>query len=223
MKNNNSESHILQLDGLRFIAILMVLFAHWVQWRLPEGILREFSFSHGVILFFVLSGYLITGIILRNKIKYEEANRNKFIFIKMFYIRRFLRIFPVYYLTLFFLTIIDYDKARELFPWLVSYTSNIYQIINHTYIGNFNHFWSLAVEEQFYLFWPLLIMFTKTKYLIHTIITTIVISISFRIYAYTNTQNWMLGSYFILSCMNSLGIGALIAYLSIYNKKIIQK
>ena len=131
----NRDNHIVQLDGLRFFAVLMVMIAHWMQWQWTSPWLTNFPFVHGVTLFFVLSGFLITGILLKYRDRYKEQGLHQGTLIKNFYIRRFLRIFPIYYLTLFFLLSIDYKNTREVFPWLVSYTSNIYQSIHNVYIG----------------------------------------------------------------------------------------
>lgn len=217
-KMNNK--HIIQLDGLRFFAVLMVMVAHWAQWQWTNPILTKIPFVHGVTLFFVLSGFLITRILLTNREKYDAGKLNKSSLIKNFYIRRFFRIFPIYYLLLSFLYIINYNNTRELFPWLITYTSNIYQSIHNIYVGDFNHFWSLAVEEQFYLFWPFVILFIKPKKTLIAIILTIIIALLFRAYLFIFIGKWMATSYFTLSCMHALGLGALLAYLKLYKPKI---
>src|SRR4051812_27146072 len=125
LQTSSKDNHIPQLDGLRFFAIAMVMVAHWLQWRLYNPFLVSFPFTHGVILFFVLSGFLITKILLNHKIETREKSHS--FFLKNFYIRRFLRIFPIYYGLLFFLFAIDYENTRDLSPWLFSYSVNIYQ------------------------------------------------------------------------------------------------
>jgi peptidoglycan/LPS O-acetylase OafA/YrhL len=132
--------HIIQLDGLRFFAILMVLIAHWLQWQTNKPIYKAFPFTEGVTLFFVLSGYLITDILLRNKLKYEQLSISKLPLIRVFYIRRILRIFPIYFLTIFFLLFISYRNIKEIFPWLATFSSNIYMSFKSEYMGDFNHF-----------------------------------------------------------------------------------
>jgi len=219
MKSTNS--YIVQLDGLRFFAIFMVMIAHWAQWQFNHPVINGFPFTHGVTLFFVLSGFLITDILLKNKIKYEDSYQPKKYLLKSFYIRRFLRIFPIYYLTIFLLYFIKYQNTQDIFPWLVTYTSNIYQSIHNIGVGDFNHFWSLAVEEQFYLIWPWLMIFTPNKHIAKVIIFTIILSIASKLYITIYVQKWMANSYFTLSCMNSLGLGALLAYWAIYKKNIL--
>ena len=216
------DKHILQLDGLRFFAVFMVMIGHWLQWQWTNPILINFPFVHGVILFFVLSGFLITKILLTRKDELITTNTSKKFLIKNFYIRRFLRIFPIYYLLIVFLFIIDYKNTREFFPWLVTYTSNIYQSIKNVYVGDFNHFWSLAVEEQFYLFWPFLVLFIKSNRIFNTICITILSAILFKTLFYLYVGKWMATTYFTLNCMHALGIGALLSYFTLYNKRLIE-
>lgn len=82
----------------------------------------------------------------------EEGQRSPFFYIRQFYIQRFLRIFPIYYLVIIIGLVINLPPAREIWLWLVTYTSNIYITLNNTWIGSFGHFWTLAVEDQFYFF-----------------------------------------------------------------------
>ena len=222
IKKQSNNAYIIQLDGLRFFAILSVMIGHWLQWLINRPIVQGFPFGNGVTLFFVLSGYLITDILLKNKIKYVEFSIPKTTLIKSFYIRRVLRIFPLYFTTIFLLYLISYKNTREIFPWLVTFTSNIYQSIHNVYVGEFNHFWSLAVEEQFYLFWPWLVILIPTKYSEKIILGLISISVLTKIYLFTyHSDKWMANSYFTLSCMHALGIGALISYWNIYRKNVI--
>ena len=149
-----------QLDGLRAFAIISVMIGHWISWDTTNLLLKNGPWSHGVILFFVLSGYLISNILFEQKEKIDSNTITLSTSLKTFYFRRFLRIFPLYYLLLFYLYYINYTNTRAVFWWLATFTSNLLQCKTGEYIGNFNHFWSLAVEEQFYLFWPILVFYT---------------------------------------------------------------
>ncbi|HXU28775.1 MAG TPA: acyltransferase [Bacteroidia bacterium] len=221
IKNQNN-AYIVQLDGLRFFAILSVMIGHWLQWQINKPIIQAFPFSNGVILFFVLSGYLITDILLQNKIKSVEISIPKSTIIKSFYARRVLRIFPLYFGIILFLYIISFKNTRELLPWLITFSSNIYQSIHNVFVGDFNHFWSLAVEEQFYLIWPWVIILIPTKHSEKIIIGLIFLSLLTKIYLFKYyPDNWMANSYFTLSCMHALSIGALVAYWKIYRKNLI--
>ena len=224
VKKQNDNSYIIQLDGLRFFAILSVMIGHWLQWQVNRPIVNGFPFGNGVTLFFVLSGYLISDILLKNKNKHINVSIPKMNIIKAFYIRRVLRIFPLYFGTIFFLYFISYKNSHEIFPWLITFSSNIYQSIHNTYVGDFNHFWSLAVEEQFYLFWPWLIILIPTRHSEKIIFGLIGLSILTKIFLFIYfPDKWMANSYFTLSCMHALGIGALISYWNIYRKNLIDK
>lgn len=156
------------LDGLRGLAILLVLFFHY-----------EFIVGFGwvgVQLFFVLSGYLITSLLLK-----EKENPLGF-YIKRFYWRRTLRIFPIYYLYIAFVAGVFLLKGipedfPDLLPFLATYTFNFYPLVG-TYSYHdlfFTHFWSLSVEEQFYLMWPVVIFFcsrSQLRYVLAAIILT---------------------------------------------------
>jgi peptidoglycan/LPS O-acetylase OafA/YrhL len=152
------------LDGLRGVAFLMVFFfhVHWNQWGWP-----------GVQLFFVLSGFLITGILLDMK----ESLPAKPYFIK-FYGRRILRIFPLYYFYLLAMWVLTawalssgFEPApmqvfQKEMPFALTYVYDFYFALDR-YVPSYflTHFWTLAVEEQFYLVWPLFILLTPRKHL----------------------------------------------------------
>ena len=157
--------HLPALDGLRGLAIILVLIEHFVRLQ-PATLLERFVCRGaavgwvGVDLFFALSGFLITGILLEAK----GGER----FFRNFYLRRAFRIFPLYYgclLLVFFglphLGVFGPDETRNLLHtqgWFWSYLSNVMIARAGTLaVSPMQHFWSLAVEEQFYLVWPLIV------------------------------------------------------------------
>lgn len=168
------------LDGLRAIAFLLVFAFHTDY--------LQFGWV-GVSLFFVLSGFLITGILLDMK----KTLATKDYFFK-FYGRRFLRIFPLYYFYLILMT------ALAIWLLSISYRPIYMQIfldqvwyaifyvydfffgtINFEYSFFLDHFWSLSVEEQFYIFWPLLILLVPEKSLRKLFVGFIILGPIFRI------------------------------------------
>jgi len=153
-----------QLDALRAYAVFGVIFGHMPIFALgKKGFLSIFySYLPGVPVFFCISGFLITLIILRN----AKTDRPKQ-FLKSFYARRFLRIFPIYYLTIAVLYAANIPGYRDWFIYDVIYASNIKMAFQGSFAGvPTAHFWSLAVEEQFYLIWPFLfILFRKLGHL----------------------------------------------------------
>lgn len=196
-----------KLDGLRFIAITLVFlehYAHFIGSRISAG-------YYGVDLFFVLSGFLITEILLNAPQKSYLQNFANFIG------RRTLRIFPIYYLTIAILLIFNQNSIRDNVWYLVTYTFNYASIINNLPITPLSHFWSLAVEEQFYIFWPTLVLFLR-KYPAFLLITTSFIvlfgysQLTFNYLEWHNKYN----NISILTRMSSLGLGALGAMLNKY-------
>jgi len=207
-----------QLDTLRFFAVLGVLISHfWTPQELP-WLFADIDLGWlGVRLFFVLSGFLITGILLDARSLTETSSLSVSYLIRQFYVRRFLRIFPIYYLVIAITLIFDVTLGRELWVWLVSYASNIYITVHNTWMGVFSHFWSLAVEEQFYLLWPCLILFLPKKWIPAAITVVILLAPAYRFWAYQTYRleispfDFKAGT-FTLASLDSLGLGALLAY-----------
>jgi peptidoglycan/LPS O-acetylase OafA/YrhL len=200
-----------QLDGLRCFAVLGVLVWHaWGPGPLPW--IGSVSWGGlGVQLFFVLSGFLITGILLDCRERVDAGDGTRMFFVRRFYARRFLRIFPLYYGVLLVLLIVNFPRVRELSLWLFTYTSNVF-MAEHGWIARLGHFWTLAVEEQFYLVWPWLLLFLPRRRILPLIVLVIALAPLYRLYAFhryglaqeTRTT-------FTLAALDSLGIGALLA------------
>ena len=101
-----------QLDALRFFSVLLVMIAHWIAWDTSNAFVKSFHWGNGVIFFFVLSGFLITEILYKQKTQIETGSTNLSKALKNFYFRRTLRIFPIYYLLILFLFFVNYKNTR---------------------------------------------------------------------------------------------------------------
>lgn len=154
-----SLKHMQQLDGLRGLAIFGVFLAHFLQISIENPFFLPYG-SMGVRLFFVLSGFLITGILIKARARIDNGEQTAGYTLRAFYIRRCLRLFVVFYIWLIAERFVF--GPNERFWWDVFYASNFYDILMRE--GRGNHYWSLAVEEQFYLVWPWLILFLKKKF-----------------------------------------------------------
>jgi peptidoglycan/LPS O-acetylase OafA/YrhL len=178
-------SYIRSLDGLRGLSILLVLLYHWHYpiYQLPFG-------WTGVQVFFVLSGFLITRILLPDTGKPLGA------YLKRFYVRRVLRIFPIYYLYIAFLAaaaawgIITPDRSSAVFRTVwqtLTYTYNYYNVVGWSVVSEWQghdlvrHLWSLCVEEQFYLFFPFIVYACKPALRRKVIIAMVFFPILLRI------------------------------------------
>lgn len=149
-----NQKHFKGLDGIRCLSIVAVMYFHFTGADGRLGIL-------GVDLFFILSGFLITTLLLR-----ERENTGK-INLKLFWVRRALRIFPIYYGFIFaqlvILNAVSIDQALvdgfyKNLPAFLTFTNNWFVHLSPDTRVVFYHAWSLAAEEQFYLFWPLLLV-----------------------------------------------------------------
>jgi peptidoglycan/LPS O-acetylase OafA/YrhL len=199
-----------ELDGLRCFAVLLTMMAHWFP---AVGMpLIPYSWK-GVDLFFIISGFLITLILFKNK----DNDPQKLVVIKKFFIRRSLRIFPVYYIFIlfFFITyLLFHAKWWEpgLGPYLFTYTSNIYYQLGGIKNGVFEHTWSLAVEEQFYLVWPWIICFVPSKKLPYVIVFFVLIGIICNIFP----DSFYITKIIPAKNFNTLCSGGFFAYLYLY-------
>ncbi|MDQ6480994.1 acyltransferase [Dyadobacter sp. LHD-138] len=208
-------SYYKELDGVRAIAILMVMFFHFFSDLNTTSktllLLKRIALmgETGVTLFFVLSGFLITRILLSTR---ESKN-----YFYNFFVRRSLRIFPLYYLFLiiYYLTPLFFGGAIPEFGLQIYYW--IYLQDFSTTFGwksdGPGQFWSLAVEEHFYLVWPFLIYYLHERAVILWISAIIIIAFVLRIYL---SNYYPLVHHFTFTRMDDLAIGAILAVLE-YN------
>lgn len=221
------------LDGLRFFSFLIVFFAHsfstqhaYIKQEPWYQLIKVRMFSDGdigVSFFFVLSGFLISYILLK------EQERNGTINIKSFYMRRILRIWPLYYLIVVF--------GFLIFPMLKTYFGQVPQesadpLLCSTFLNNFDRIingkpdaaalgglWTIAIEEQFYLLWPLLFFITPPRYYQFIFMAVLVLSTLFRVfYGEKNVIDLH-----TVGVITDMAIGGLGAYLILHNSWFVNR
>ena len=192
------------LDGLRAVSVAAVAWSHWLpawQFGLP--------FGAGVHLFFVLSGFLITRILLGLRDRPDRGAA-----VGRFYLRRALRLFPAFYVVLAVAWAADVPLAATTWPWHAAYLSNAYIAWQGEWQGHFSHFWSLAVEEQFYLLWPWAVVWLPAARLPWLFAATVLLGPVARLAADGRGLDEGFWALVPGGSADSLGLGALIAWLA---------
>lgn len=225
------------LDGLRALAAFAVVFAHISAWfEFPDTfgykVLKFFLYfngSHGgrfgVICFFVLSGFLITYLMFSEKSKCGNFK------VGHFYARRALRIWPLYFFSLFIGFIVF---PFVLSFWQVSHVENASWIWYSLFVANFDHImngfptanilgvhWSVCVEEQYYLLWPIVfLLWNNSKRFPWICIALVVIS---EIFQFTIGSKLHGGDYHFVSCIRYLSMGGLLAWFAFFHRSTLEK
>jgi peptidoglycan/LPS O-acetylase OafA/YrhL len=231
-------NRIKSLDGMRAIAILLVLFAHSLP-TMPQHLSKNkynllvTNGDLGVTIFFVISGYLITKLLV-----FEREKTGK-ISLKDFYLRRIFRIFPVFYLYIIVIVLLkcffiptlfeNYSTIgiAALYLWNYIHVFNVHISASDHGPAIFSHFWSLAVEEQFYLLWPIMLIKLNTETLKKVAIGIILITPFIRVATYflvpeTRGKADMMvleagGNSILIGCL-----GALIENTNFFKEKILR-
>ena len=200
----------VQLDGVRAIAMMAICWDHWC----PAGWPRVFPFEVFLFLFLVLTGYLITGSLLRERDRSEaRGGAWKWAALKTYQIRRGLRILAPYYAALALAWIVrapDVIGVRAAVVCVPSCRISTWRCSDTGRPGT-NHFWSLAIQQQFYLIWPFVIWFLPRKLLVPAIVAFTAIGPVSRMFhdfflpwfAWPQVLTW--------ACFDYFGIGALFA------------
>jgi peptidoglycan/LPS O-acetylase OafA/YrhL len=215
-------SHFKPLDGLRGIAIILVIFVHSFKYEGNSLFGRGLNIVArsgwvGVTLFFVLSGFLITGILLDTKYKRH--------YFRDFFVRRSLRIFPLYFLFLllyFFVAPHVFSPAQlpqpipedRIYYWF--YLSNMKEWLSGAAnsIPALDPLWSLAVEEQVYLFWPFLIRFVPNRRLLVVLVGIMIFSFGWRFATRLTAASISLSYGWAPANLEAFAAGGIVAWLS---------
>ena len=205
-------NYIKQLDALRAIAIFFVLCNHWL---LEGNILNKISkIVSAPDIFFTISGFLITLILLKERKKTEGQGIRRTEVFLAFFLKRSLRILPAYYLTIL-LTFLLKPGAVPNYNSYLNFTAN-FEIFNNQEWGPLAHLWSMSVEQQFYIIWPFLILFLPQRWLLPTISLFIIIGIASQ-HIITDKE---FGGVLPQTCFDALGIGALLAWVIIFKNHL---
>jgi peptidoglycan/LPS O-acetylase OafA/YrhL len=227
-----SEVRYKNIDGLRGIAVFMVITFHFLNnsymssdigqlsW-FEIGIMKLTSFGWtGVNLFFVLSGFLIGSILLRYK--------NSPTYFRAFYVRRFIRIIPLYYIFLlfyiFFCLLINndqielFEKSIPLYYYFFLVQNFLFSSLGHFGPSALTPTWSLAIEEQFYLIVPFLVRYMNQERLLKFCVIFIVVAPIFRSFA----TNWYMEYTHLLGRIDALLLGLILAVMKSENHKYLK-
>lgn len=204
-----SYEHVPSLDGLRAISIAAVLFTHFVAPHGPGG--------YGVFLFFIISGFLITRLL------FAEQNRRE-ISIKDFYLRRFFRLYPVLVVFTLFAVTVSYFRyghfsLDEAFAALFYYAN--FLIVHKELTGQpldfeaFQVFWSLSVEEHFYLFFPVIFFFLKKAERVAILAIVVIVACTAARYLMASAHPELIGTHYFGMLtqyrIDSIALGVLLA------------
>ena len=221
------------LDGLRFLCFLAVFFFHSFHTEFQEiksdeyyVLIKNGIFGNGNIgvnFFFVLSGFLITYLLIKEKEIRHKIN------IPFFWMRRILRIWPLYFLCVFFGFFI-FPLIKSFFGQTPNETAHIFYYL--TFLNNFDFIknglpdssnlgvlWSIAIEEQFYFIWPIILSFIPIKKLWIVFIIIILGSITFRFFY----QSPIIYEHHTLSCIGDMAVGSFGSWLVLQKPRFLEK
>lgn len=232
---SSPKTYFKNLDALRFFAFLSVFISHVSLFLGYESVsgyfesVKRIFLIHGdlgVNFFFVLSGFLITFLLLSEKAKWSRIS------LPHFYLRRILRIWPLYFLTLILGFFVIYPLAFKsginfpfltaesysALPWYIFLGANIKVAFFGAGSAVLAVLWSISVEEQFYLIWPAILSFiSKKQNILKVILSIIGIAFLYRFFYY---DNYDIVKYSTFSVMSDLAIGALGAYITFFIPRI---
>ena len=222
-------SYIPSLDGIRGLFCILIIINHWLL-ALPIAPIGWEVLQ----IFFVMSGFLITRILVNERTKHDSFKS----YVKSFYLKRSLRIFPLYFIYLIFWGVVRLvmhgnqwiqlatQELAENWIFYFTYTANLKSLFNFEALDTpfFAHLWSLSLEEQFYLIMPFLIFFLKGKWLKGALIVLVFLPMAMRIVGYpflmdmNENSSWAILLIYrnLIFQTDSFALGAIIAVFNLY-------
>jgi peptidoglycan/LPS O-acetylase OafA/YrhL len=191
----------VEIESLRALSVLAVLLSHW--W---SGFAYPINWGMvGVYVFFVISGYVISSSLMN-----EQARSRGKIDIGAFYLRRAIRICPAYFLLILYMYLSGGNFGTDGISWHLVFASDFLPFLTQK-APIPPHFWSLSVEQQFYLFWPALFLFFTRRAFLWACLVLIAVSVGSRLYFITLGNNYMAALFFLSSNLDCLAAGGLLA------------
>jgi len=197
-------ARVSQLDALRAFAIGVVMIHHYRDTRF-------FLSGFGATLFFVLSGFFATKTLLKLRSGVETGRASAVQSIKTFYLKRWLRLWPLYYLVLALTLVLGVENARSSLIWNAVFLSNIHVLMTGSWSGRFSPLWSLSVLEQFYMLWPAFIIFCPKKAMLPSILALIALAPLYRVGCFLANASPLYWCVVPCASFDQLGCGALLA------------
>lgn len=210
MNESPRSDRFQQLDALRAVAIAVVMLHHYIN---PPILISGF----GVTFLFVLSGYFATNTLLHLRTRMEAGGMDMRGAVKEFYMRRYLRICPMYFLVLLLTAVFNVDYARDSLPWNGLFLANIQTVVTQDWTGRFSPLWSLSFLEQFYLVWPFVVLVVPRRHLVPVLLGMCALGPAWRLECYVQNLSAINWSVFPLSSCDAVGCGALLAVARLGN------
>lgn len=203
-----AEERSYQLDSIRALGLFAVIFQHTVN---PKGPIAADVPPLALTLFFVLSGFLITGILLDARARAEAQSVSRGGVLRRFYIRRFLRIFPLYYGVILVAVLLGEPSTRKYFFEMVTYQTNFLLAREGHNIAPITPFWSLSVEEHFYMAWPMIALFTSRRMMWASAVIMVIGSVVCRGYLAFHGAPYATITMPTYSALDGIAIGCILA------------
>jgi peptidoglycan/LPS O-acetylase OafA/YrhL len=199
-----------QLDGLRALAITGVLLHHF-------GLHIPHFLEYGPIavrIFFALTGYFVTLWLWKAEDTARAGGVSVWRELPVFHGRRLLRIVPPLYLSLVIAAVLSIGAVREDLPWHLFFASNFYVVHTGYWPPAISHLWSLSVQEQFYLLWPVIILLTPRRWFLPVLGGAVLVAFGYRLFCVTHEINPIIRWTMLPGSLDSFATGGFIAWLA---------